>query len=82
MHSQKLRLISSYLVPVFLSYPHWVFLQKALLRGGRAVETLQHETLWGLMSFGTSYPRAQGLFKGIVVYLNALPLTDGDDLLG
>lgn len=46
------------------------------------METLQHETLWGLMSSGTSCPRAQGLFKGIVVYLNALPLTDGDDLLG
>lgn len=23
------------------------------IRGGRAVETLQHEALWGLMSFGT-----------------------------
>lgn len=52
------------------------------MRGGRAVETLQCETLWALMSFGTSYPRAQALFKGIVVYLNALLLTDGDDSLG
>jgi len=49
---------------------------------GRAVETLQHETLWVLMSFGPSYPGAQALFKGMVVCLNALPLTDGDDSLG
>ena len=52
------------------------------IRVGRAVETLQHETLWVLMSFGPSYPGAQALFKGMVVCLNALPLTDGDDSLG
>lgn len=34
------------------------------------------------MSFGTFYHKAQALFKGVDVYLNALALTDGDDSLG
>lgn len=80
MHSHMLHLICSRLsVPVSLLISLGVLAPSCFLLDLWEPFSMK---LWGLIHFGTSYPRAQIVLKRIVVCLNTLPLTDGDDSPG